>query len=395
MRLADFIVSSREAILKEWETFASTCEPACVDMDITALRDHADEMLTVIVKDLNTPQGPAAQADKSKGLAPESPAETTAAEDHGSDRAESGFSVEQMISEYRALRASVLRLWTRDHGPMEAADLIDVTRFNEAIDQALAESIQRYTQDLGHSKEMFLAMLGHDLRTPLGAITTAARFMLDTSDLVEPHLTLTSRIASSSVRMVGMVGDLLDFTRSRLGGGIPVVRAEMCMDEVVHDVVGEIATSHPGREIVIDARGNQRGEWDASRISQALANLLGNALEHGGTETPVNVVVGGADNEITVAVQNRGRTIPRDKIAGLFNPMKVRESLSSAAGGQSDHLGLGLYIAERIVHAHKGLIRVTSTDGDGTTFTMHLPRMEPHPAALPAGVPGEQRAAVT
>src|SRR5687767_3196721 len=146
MRLAEFIVSHREPILKEWEAFARTCEPACVDMDIEALRDHADQMLTVIVDDLNTPQAKDEQQDKSLGLAPET-AETTAAEDHGADRAESGFTVEQMISEYRALRASVLRLWKEAHGPMQAVDLEEVTRFNEAIDQSLAESIQRYTQD--------------------------------------------------------------------------------------------------------------------------------------------------------------------------------------------------------------------------------------------------------
>ncbi|HEX7241094.1 MAG TPA: chemotaxis protein CheB, partial [Longimicrobiaceae bacterium] len=139
----------------------------------------------------------------------------------------------------------------------------------------------RYGQNLDQSKELFLAMLGHDLRTPLGAIYTSARFMLDTEELKEPHLTLTSRIASSSTRMVQMVGDLLDFTRGRLGGGIPIVCADLSMERVVRDVVDEIGAAHPHRALQVDVRGEEWGEWDCARISQALTNLIANAVQHG------------------------------------------------------------------------------------------------------------------
>ena len=312
MRLADFILANREPILAEWEAFARTCAPASTAMDITSLRDHANEMLTVIAKDLKTPQDKQEQTEKSKGNAPDAvkskePAPVvakakertpggenakakvpdadgttkTAAEKHGADRAESGFTIEQMVSEYRALRASVIRLWTKAQGALALAELEDLTRFNEAIDQSLAESVTRYTQDLDYSKEMFLAILGHDLRTPLGAISTSAKFMIETQDLKEPNLTLVSRIASSSVRMNHMVGDLLDFTRSRLGGGIPIVRAGMSMERTVKDVVDEIGAAFPSRTVQVDTEGAQRGEWDCPRISQALTNLIGNALEHG------------------------------------------------------------------------------------------------------------------
>jgi K+-sensing histidine kinase KdpD len=115
-------------------------------------------------------------------------------------------------------------------------------------------------------------ILGHDLRTPLGAIYTSANFLVETQDLQEPALTLTSRIARSATRTVGMVGDLLDFTRSRLGGGIPIVRAEATIGKVVHDVVDEIAAAHPGRKFDVETRGEQRGEWDCERISQATSS---------------------------------------------------------------------------------------------------------------------------
>lgn len=376
MRLADFIVANREPILAEWEAFARTCAPASGSMDIVALRDHANEMLTVIATDLATPQGQHARSEKSKGRAPDPDAvERTAAEEHGSGRAESGFTVEQMISEYRALRASVLRLWTKVQGELRGADVEDVTRFNEAIDQSLAESITRYTQDLAQSKEMFLAILGHDLRTPLGAVITSSKFMVDTGELEEPYSTLTRRIVSSSNRMNHMVDALLDFTRSRLGGGIPIARARINMGKVVHDVTNEISAAHPNRTLSVDARGGLEGEWDCARISQVLTNLLGNALEHGSSQTPVRVEVSGTDKEITVAIHNDGHAIPTEQLNGIFNPMKQKKAKATApGGGSSANLGLGLYIAERIVNAHRGRIVVDSTTERGTTFTVHLPR---------------------
>ena len=376
MRLHDFILANREQILLEWETFARTCAPASVTMDVKALRDHANEMLTVIATDLKTSQNAYEQSEKSKGHAPlTGSSRATAAEEHGAGRAESGFTVEQMVAEYRALRASVLRLWTRAHGELQSADIEDLTRFNEAIDQALAESVSQFNENVENAKEMFLAMLGHDLRTPLGAIRTSARFMLDTGELEEPHRTLTSRIADSALRTLHMVGDLLDFTRSRLGGGIPVVRARMNLAKVVHAVVDEITAAHPERTIRVDTRGEQLGEWDEARITQALTNLIGNAVEHGSVETNVTVELRGDEEDVSITTHNRGAVIPPDRLNGIFNPMKVSTAPPRpSARGPTGNLGLGLYIAERIVHAHGGRIEVESSEARGTTFTVHLPR---------------------
>ena len=346
-------------------------------MNIEALRDHANEMLTVIAADLNTPQDKEEQQQKSEGNAPASgETSTTAAEHHGAGRADSGFSVDQMVAEFRALRASVIRLWTEELGSFNANNIEDLTRFNEAIDQSLAESVSRYTLDLDTSKEMFLAMLGHDLRSPLSAIMMSAEFMLETAELTEPHLSLTTRISSSANRMQHMIGDLLDFTRSRLGGGIPIERAEMSIEKVVHDVVDEIAAAHPDRVIKLDARGGSKGSWDCERISQVLSNLIGNAVEHGEPGGTIGVNVAGDDKEVTVAVHNLGSAIPAERLNGIFGPMKSRDITGSAAG-PSGNLGLGLYIAERIVSAHGGSVDVESSKDAGTTFTVHLPRVAP------------------
>src|SRR5690606_14208055 len=164
-------------------------------------------------------------------------------------------------------------LWTAAKREVAPAHLDDLTRFHEALDRSLAESVTRFTHDVEEAKETFLAILGHDLRTPLAAIISSARFMLETGELEEPHLTLAKRIGGSAERSLSMVGALLDFTRSRLGGGIPVVREEVSLGKIVHDVVDEIAAEHPGRAIRVDARDTQHGRWDAARLSQALSNL--------------------------------------------------------------------------------------------------------------------------
>lgn len=375
MRLSEFINEQRESILAEWETFARRLGTVTESMDIDALRDHASEMLTVIAADLETPQTDREQREKSTGNAPdEADDPTTAAEEHGADRAERGFSIDEMVSEYRALRASVIRLWMEDSEKLRQTDIVDMMRFNEAIDQALAESVARYTSDLAESREMFIAILGHDLRTPLGAIITSSAFMLETEDLEEPHLTLTSRIASSARRMERMVGDLLDLTRSRLGGGIPIERDRMDAEMVVRDVVSELATLHPQRRVDIDVAGDLRGSWDRERLAQVMANLIGNALEHGAPEAPVSISLHGLEDEVTIAVHNPGAPIPPGLVARIFDPMKRRQTRGGPAPGASSHLGLGLYIADRLIGAHGGTIDVASSASAGTTFTIHLPR---------------------
>lgn len=373
MRLADFMTDNTEPILAEWVEFARSCGPAGEMMDLDALRDHAREMLVRIVRDLRTPQSDAEQSDKSKGDAP-APIDDadTPAEVHGAGRAGSGFTVGEMVSEYRALRASVIRLWTKAQGTLTCDELQDLIRFNEAIDQSLAESLTRYTQDLDLSKEMFLAILGHDLRNPLNTVVMASQFMLDTRELVEPHRTLAARMLRSARRMNTMVGDLLDFTRSRLGTGVPIVRRPMDLEKEAVHAVDEMAGAHPGSEITLETHGALRGDWDCPRISQVLANLLGNAVQHGSTKSPITVTLIGRDEDVVITVHNRSPVIAPADMPGIFSPFK---RLREVEASPSSSLGLGLYIAERIVTAHGGKITAASSVSGGTTFTVTLPRI--------------------
>lgn len=379
MRLHDFILTNREKILIEWEAFARTCAPASITMDVVALRDHANEMLMVIAADLKTYQGDFQQSEKSKGHAPENDDYgLTAAEKHGSERAASGFTGVQIVAEYRALRASVLRLWTRECGELTSANIEDLTRFNEAIDQSLAESVTEFTEIVENAKEMFLAILGHDLRNPLGAIYSSALLMRDTGELEATRRTvLTSLIAEGAMRATQMVGDLLDFTRSHLGGGIPINRTETNLKKVVHSVVDETIAAHPERKFEIDTGEDQIGQWDAARISQVLTNLVGNAVEHGAAGTTVRVELSGGEKDVAIMIHNRGTAISADRLNGLFNPMKFRATPEKPSNhGPTGNLGLGLYIAERIVHAHGGRIEVESSEARGTSFIVHLPRSD-------------------
>lgn len=382
MRLSEFLVTYREQILSEWVEFARTCLPTADGtrspsdaMGLKALRDHASEMLDAIAADLNTPQTKSEQVDKSEGKSDaESVAGTpdTAAQEHGAGRAGSGFTVEQMVSEYRALRASVIRLWVNEAGELAATDVQDLIRFNEAIDQALAESTLRFTQDLDFSREIFLGMLGHDLRNPLGAIIGSAHILVNARELPERFLKNASLILNSGRRMNALVGDLLDFTRSRLGGGIPIVPADMDIAKVCRQTVEEIAALHPQRVLNFEASGQLQGQWDQARVSQALSNVINNAVEHGSDETPINVIIRGDADGVELAVQNWGPVISTTQLQKIFAPMHRIEDGRPVA--PSSNLGLGLYITERIVAAHGGNIGVESSDENGTTFTIHLPK---------------------
>jgi signal transduction histidine kinase len=371
-KLARFIRDNAEPILAEWETFARSL-PGGEAMNVAALRDHAKEMLAAMAADLERPQSDRAQDEKARGERDAVGArDATAAQEHGTGRAASGFTVGQMVAEFRALRASVTRLWLAERAELADADLSDLVRFNEAIDQAIAESVSRFSQAVAQTQERFLAILSHDLRTPLGAIITSTRFMLDAGGLEEPNRTLVARASSSARRMNQMVLDLVEFTRTRLDDAIPVVRAEVDARRLVHDVVVEIAASYPESVVQVETSGDLSGAWDADRLTQALTNLVGNAVQHGAPGKPIRVSAHGRLEEVILSVHNEGPPIPAEQQAAIFQEGQRVGARSAAADRR--HQGLGLYIVERIVAAHGGTVSLQSTAAEGTTFTIRLPR---------------------
>ncbi len=374
MRLSKFIRDNIEVILQEWENFALTLNPLRSSGKLK-LRDHAQQMLYVICTDLDTHQGETEGIDKSRGLAP-SVGGDTAAEIHAVDRMHSGFAIEELLAEYRAMRASVLRLWQAQAGADDTLELEDMLRFNEAVDQSLTESVARFSSLVRDSQNVFIAILGHDVRNPLGAISMGAQILMYDEALPANHQKVAMRILDSTNRVNELVGDLLDFSTSHLGGGIPVTRAEYDLGLQCELVVGEMRTGHPERDITLEMGGDLAVTWDRARVNQALSNLVGNAVQHGTSGEPVWVNVHGGSDEVVITIQNLGQIMDPASMRTLFDPGKrfaMRPANQRNNGGQ-DHLGLGLYITREIVAAHDGRIEVTSTQADGTTFTLTLPR---------------------
>lgn len=369
MRLPEFILRDMEAILVQWEAFART-RASSKGMSSLALRDHAEPILQAVAKDIFTAQTRQAQSEKSKGRAiipfdaPE-----TAAQTHATLRARSGFDIEELASEYRALRASVLRLWADECGS-EAVRLDDIIRFNEAIDQALAESISFFNVQVEQSRSLLLGMLGHDMRSPLQAIQLTASYLsaLNVGDEVS---TASARLIRSGVRMKSLLDDLVDFSRVALGLGINVNPKPTDLEAAFADEMDVQRGAHPERTLRLSWAGAKGGLWDGPRLQQLLGNLVQNAAKYGDPDSPILVEVMGTDDEVLFEVVNRGPSMDAASLEALFDPLK--RGPSSTQRDSNGSLGLGLYIAREIAMAHGGEISARSGDGE-TVFSVRLPR---------------------
>jgi two-component system sensor histidine kinase/response regulator len=232
--------------------------------------------------------------------------------------------------------------------------------------QQIEHELRERTEAL-RMNEMFAAVLGHDLRSPLGAIMTSAQIVKRLSS-DESIGVAASRILSSGQRMTRMIEDLLDTTRARLGSGLPVTLESADLAALVTRAVEEHREVHAGRQITVTSAGDSLGQWDGVRIAQLLSNLIGNALEHGSAGSPVVIDLDGRQGGcVTLAVTNDGSIRP-EMAPHIFDPFR-----SGREPGDRQGLGLGLYIAQEIARAHGGQITLESADAR-TTFRIVLPR---------------------
>jgi signal transduction histidine kinase len=374
MRLADFIVTNTEPILLEWEGFARGTAPGG-KMDALALRDHAADILLATARDMRSTQSRSERAARSRGRdrgGDDDLALNEASEQHAIGRLGSGFDLLEVVSEYRALRASVLQLWQDSGREPEIHDIDDLTRFNESIDQSVTRAVSSYTRRLDQSRDLFLAILSHDLRNPLNSIVTSAALLPLLGQPISEALSVFSQIETNAGVMGRMISDLLDYTRTRLGAGMPVSPVAMDLQPLCQDLYNEYRSAFAQRDIRYQFEGDLQGEWDADRLRQAISNLLGNAIQHGAD--PVELRVTAEPSGVVVVVYNGGPPIPPGEITRIFDPLVRGSSAEHPAKHRPGSIGLGLYIAREVARSHGGSVDATSTHEAGTSFIMRLPR---------------------
>jgi len=374
MELAAFIRSNEDVIVEEWEAFAHAYVHSAAHMDRSALRDHIKGLLRFIADDLETPETERERSEKAKGQGPKAGGPLdSAAETHAALRFTGGFDTIEMISEFRALRASVIKLWRSEWANADAADILpDLLRFNEAIDQVMTESLGRFTQKLTRSGSLFVGTLVHDFRNPLAAVHNSAQALLARRKLDDEQASLVSRIETSASLVNRLVSDLIDAVRIRLDKGMPIAPAPMDMGTAVQEAAKEVQTAHPDRKLLIETSGDLEGEWDRARVGQVLSSLIGNAVRLGSKTSAIAVAAKGAGPEVILSVHNEGAISP-DAVATVFELLPRGEDENRIQSDKA-RLDLGLFITKEIVTAHGGRITVTSSEEDGTAFTVHLPR---------------------
>jgi signal transduction histidine kinase len=375
MELHRFIQEHMEAILAEWDAFARSISPAG-EMSHHALRDHAKQILhaIAIAIDIGTYQSTQDQIEKSQGLALDPDVDSTAASIHGALRQENNFSLMQLSAEFRALRATVLRLWLPQVETMSPKTVNSMIRFNEAIDQALSESIAAYSESADQTRELFLAILGHDLRAPLATIATSGE-MLARPQLQNAKIPdIGARIRRSARLMSSMVDDLIGFTRTKLGVGIPTFFESVDLQTTCQSAADDASALHPATRFDLTTSGSLAGSFDSVRVTQLLTNLLKNAAQYGEKGRSVEMNVTGYVDAVVVKVRNYGSAIPEDSLQSIFQPLVQLPASEDDDARPRTSLGLGLYVARETALAHGGSISVESDEIAGTTFTVCLPK---------------------
>jgi signal transduction histidine kinase len=243
------------------------------------------------------------------------------------------------------------------------------------------ERLSAQRAELLELQQQLMAVVGHDLRNPLAAMKSAAALIARDPDAHADHREDARRIVGSARRMERLIRDLLDFSRVQAGIGLPLRPGRADLDEVLRRALEDLGRDAAGR-VEVERRGDLTGWLDADRLEQLAANLLANALKYGPPKRPVRVLLDGTRGDLVVQVHDDGGGIPAGQRESIFEPFR-RGRGGDPEAAQS--LGLGLFIVRRIAEAHGGDVQVASAPGEGTTFTVRLPRGAPPeaPAATP------------
>ncbi len=342
--VAELLRRDRVRLVESWEREVRRDQPRAVQPARPVLRPHAYELIAGLAAWLD---GQTEHADDAFAGMVDSP------ELHALGYA---AGLEVMTQELATLRATLARELAREG--------LDPAPLHAAIDRAITRATSRFAEQREEVRARFIGILGHDLRDPINTVTITAR-LLGRHPKLRAHAT---RIERSCTRMMRMVDDVLDFARGHLGSGIPARPAPNDLGEICGAAVDELAIANPARPIAIQLHGDVRADVDRDRVTQAIVNLLSNAIQHG--RGPIEVAVRETDDHTAVvtSVTSHGPPIPSSELARIFDPF-ARMGADSPTSG----LGLGLYIVEQIARAHDAHCDVSSTPA-GTTFAIRWPR---------------------
>ena len=376
MRMADFIEQNLEPILSDWEQFAAELEPAADGLTKQELRNLAAAILRSIAEDMRTDQSEAERHRKSLEESNQDGGRIgRTGRGHAAERLSEGFTLQQLVAEYRALRASVIRQWRETLQEQGDGDVEELTRFNEAVDESLAEAVAWYHARIEDARDLLNGVLAHDLRGPLESLLIGTRVLMeDEAALKADQLRSVVLIRNSGDRMRSLINDLLDFTRTRLGTGLPIATAQADLGRILKRICDELRMAHPEADIRCETSGDLAGVWDAGRIEQMLSNLIDNAVTHGPQGRPARVLARADGDGVLVEVHNEHGGIPEEMQEVIFDPLRRAARSDTSAGLAGYSVGLGLYIARQIVEVHDGSIELESSEEEGTTFTVRLPR---------------------
>jgi signal transduction histidine kinase len=375
MPLSDYIAKQTDSILADWAAFARRHIPAAHGLEDGELTGPTKAVLSTITLSLAETKVPLESIDTApSGI-------TRAARAHAELRIRQSFTLDQMVAEYRVLRGAVVQGWSEQTRLAHSEAIAELARFDAAVDHTSTETIKWFHDRVERGRDLFVGVLAHDVRTPLGAILASVDYLLAVDELTGASLDAARQIRNSATRLRLLANDLLDFTRTRLGSSLPIAREPLDLAKVCRDTVKELEALHPSAILELRCSGDLHGSWDGARLEQMLSNLVANAIEHGKSGEAIRISVRSRNAEAVIEVENRGPPIPETIREVMLDPLKHLPLLEPQVNRRARGLGLGLFIARLIAEAHSGKIEIDSKRKDRTKVRVELPRTEPTPAA--------------
>jgi hypothetical protein len=366
VELDSFIEQNFESILIAWRQFAEDQRPAASQGARAGGMDEA-EFLSSLMERLGS-------RDEACGSFDAGPSRVEPVVKYAESYYAAGLELGALMAELRHLREHVMTRWLSKGDLRDSAK--SLVAFNGILDDALVNAAGIYAAREKAGQNLFMAVLAHDLRNPLQGITMASRLLASPSIPDGTRMETARRLLRATSLMSALIADFLDYGRLRLGVALPINAVVCDLVDSCERALEIMRTAEPGREFAARFSGTLRVRADPVRVTQALLNLLRNAVQHGDPSSRIAVEGQSDGDEVSISVSNAGKSIPEAVLGGIFEPLVRDPSTSSAPDPRSTtSLGIGLFMVREIAQSHRGSVSAQSADGR-TIFTIRLPRLE-------------------